>query len=402
MKTEVKETKSFLNPSTITAGFVAVLVGYASSAIIVYQAAMAAQANTEQAISWLMVLGLGMGISSIVLSLTHKMPIFMAWSTPGAALLVTSLDGVNINEAVGVFLFSSFLILLCGLTKLFERFTQYIPLSLANALLAGVLFQFGLNVFVSLESQLMLGSVMLLSFFILRSFIPLYTIPLVLLIGCVMAYFNGSFDLSGLQLGISMPVWTTPEFDLMACISVGIPLFVITMASQNMPGVAVLKAHGYKPPVSKLINATGLTGLVFGPFGGFAYNLSAITAAICMSDSAGRDDIRPYYSTIWGGIFYLIAGLFAAAVVTLFAAFPKELVMIIAGLALLNTITHSLSETVKDENDRDIAVLTFIVTASGFSLFQIGSAFWAVLLGMTLYHLKHFKLDWKQMLNFAK
>jgi len=396
------KTKSFFNPSTITSGFVAVLVGYATSAIIVYQAAMAAQATNEQAVSWLMVLGLGMGLSSIALSLYLKMPIFTAWSTPGAALLVTSLSGVSLNQAVGVFMFSSLLMLLCGLTRVFERFTQYIPMSLANALLAGVLFQFGLNVFLSLESQLLLGGVMLLSFFILRVLTPLYTIPLVLLIGCTIAYAVGSFDLSYVQLELTGPVWITPEFDLMTCLSIGLPLFVITMASQNMPGVAVLQAHGYNPPVSKLINTTGFTGVVLAPFGGFAFNLSAITAAICMSDSTGKNDIKPYYSTVWGGIFYTVAGLFATGVVALFAAFPQELIMIIAGLALLNTITHSLFETVKNESDRDVAVLTFIITASGFSLFQIGSAFWAVLLGLTLYHIKQSKLRSKELLSVAK
>ncbi|MEZ9328780.1 benzoate/H(+) symporter BenE family transporter [Vibrio breoganii] len=377
----------FFNLSHVTAGFIAVLVGYTSSAVIIFQAANAAGASAEQISSWLWALGVGMAVTTIGLSLFYKTPILTAWSTPGAALLATSLDGVSLNQAIGVFLFSSTLILVCGLTGWFEKLTRHIPSSIASAMLAGVLLQFGLNVFAGIAIDPLLVGGMLIGYLVLKRCVPLYAIPLVLLIGVAISLTQGSLRLEGIRLEMAAPVWISPEFSLSALIGIGIPLFVVTMASQNVPGIAVLRANGYQTPSSPLISTTGAMGVLMAPFGGFAFNLAAITAAICMGKEAGGDPKTRYMASVWAGLFYLLTGLFAATVATLFSVFPQTLVFTIAGLALVGTIGNSLAIALNDASEREPALLTFLMTASGVSLMGIGSAFWGLLLGITAYAL---------------
>jgi len=380
--------KKLLNLSCLSAGFIAVLVGYTSSAVIVFQAAAAAGATDAQISSWLWALGIGMGLTSIGLSLRYGSPVLTAWSTPGAALLVTGLSGVSINEAIGIFIFSSLLITLCGVTGWFERLMQWVPSSLAAAMLAGVLFAFGLNLFHSLQSQLLMVSVMLLVYLLARQIVPRYTIPLTLMVGIGIVATQGQLQLNGLEWQLAQPVLMMPEFSLTSLIGVGIPLFVVTMASQNVPGLAVMRANGYQVPASPLISWTGLTGVLLAPFGGFSFNLAAITAAICMGREADPEPSRRYLAAVWAGIFYLLTGLFGATVVGLFNAFPEELVMAIAGLALLGTIGNSLAAALSEDDNREAALITFLVTASGISLLGVGSAFWGLVLGLVAYHLK--------------
>ncbi|PMG07183.1 hypothetical protein BCV00_08335 [Vibrio breoganii] len=377
----------FFNLSHVTAGFIAVLVGYTSSAVIIFQAANATGASAEQISSWLWALGVGMAVTTIGLSLFYKTPILTAWSTPGAALLATSLDGVSLNQAIGVFLFSSTLILVCGLTGWFEKLTRHIPSSIASAMLAGVLLQFGLNVFTGIAIDPLLVGGMLIGYLVLKRCVPLYAIPLVLLIGVAISLTQGSLRLEGIRLEMAAPVWISPEFSLSALIGIGIPLFVVTMASQNVPGIAVLRANGYQTPSSPLISTTGAMGVLMAPFGGFAFNLAAITAAICMGKEAGEDPKTRYMASVWAGLFYLLTGLFAATVATLFSVFPQTLVFTIAGLALVGTIGNSLAIALNDASEREPALLTFLMTASGVSLMGIGSAFWGLLLGITAYAL---------------
>ncbi|WDE01858.1 benzoate/H(+) symporter BenE family transporter [Thalassomonas actiniarum] len=378
----------FFSVSHICAGFVAVLVGYTSAAVIIFQAAEAAGASPVQISSWLWALGIGMGVSSIGLSLYFRTPILTAWSTPGAALLVTALSATSLNEAVGIFIFSSSLILLCGITGWFEKIMRHVPASLAGGMLAGVLLQFGMDIFKVLDDEFLLVGGMLAVYMLFKQVLPRYVIPLVLLTGGGVAFFQGQLQLDNLSWQLSAPVWVTPDFSLAQLIGVGIPLFIVTMASQNVPGVAALRANGYQTPVSPLISCTGFTGVVLAPFGGFAFNLAAITAAICQGKEAGVDPDRRYLASVWAGGFYLLTGIFGASVVALFAAFPTELVMALAGLALLGTIGNSLSASLADHHEREAALLTFLVTASGINLAGIGSAFWGLVIGLLAYHLQ--------------
>lgn len=376
----------FFSLPHISAGFVAILVGYTSAAVIVFQAATAGGATPAEIGSWMWALGLGLGLNGIILSLCYKAPIMAAWSTPGAALLVTSLPGIPMSEAIGAFLFCSVLLTLCGITGWFEKIMQIVPQSLASAMLAGVLLNFGLNTFVAIETEFTMVILMLLTYVFGKRFFPRYVIPLTFLIGVIYASFLGLVNTAALDLSLTKPVFTMPTFSLSTLIGIGIPLFIVTMASQNVPGIAVLRAHGYKTPASPLISLTGLTGILLAPFGGFAFNLAAITAAICMSRDIDPDPAKRYYAAVWAGIFYILLGIFGATVAGMFTLFPKELVMAIAGLALLGTIGNSLNTAMGTEDEREAAILTFAITASGMSLLTVGAPFWALIAGLIVHY----------------
>lgn len=383
----MSDLKAFLNPSHITAGFIAVLVGYTSSVAIVFQAATTAGADAAEISSWLWALGIGMAISSIGFSLYYKVPVLTAWSTPGAALLVTALDGYTLAEAIGIFIFTSGLLLISGMTGAFSRIMQQIPQPLAAAMLAGVLVQFGLKLFTHLQTDLVLIGTMLAAFVLMRRMAARYAVPVTLLIAVVVVWLRGDLSSSTVSLQLSEPIWVTPAFNWQGLLGVGIPLFIVSITSQNIPGLAVLNANGFKAPAEPIIGGTGLLGLILAPFGGFSYNLAAITAAICMGSEAGDNPKQRYWASVWAGIFYLCTGLFGATVVALFAAFPQAMVISIAGLALLGTIGQSLATGLREESAREAALMTFLCTASGFSLFGVGSAFWGLLLGLVVFYL---------------
>jgi len=371
--------------SAAVAGFVTVLVGFASAAVIVFQAAGAVGATEAQVGSWMLALGLGMGLTCTLLSLRYRAPIVTAWSTPGAALLVTSGAGLSIEEATGAFLVSAALITLVGFSGWFERAMDRIPVPIASGMLAGVLLRFGLGLFTAMSTQMLLALAMFLAYLAARRLAPRYAVIMALLVGVAIALVQGLLHMDVVRLALARPVWVTPRFTPGAVVGVALPLFVVTMASQNVPGVAVIRASGYTVPISPLIGWTGLANLVLAPFGGFSVNLAAITAAICMGREAHEDPRRRYVAAVFAGIFYLIVGIFGATVVALFLAFPAELVAAIAGLALLATIGNGLASAVGSENQREPALVTFLVTASGIAPAGIGSAFWGLVAGvMTL------------------
>ena len=368
--------------SAVIAGFVAVLVGFTSSAVIVFQAAQTLHASAAEIASWMCALGLGMGLTSIVLSMRLRVPVLTAWSTPGAAMLITSAAGVSMGEAVGAFLVSAALITLSGFSGWFERMIGRIPISIASGMLAGVLLRFGLDAFAAMRSQFALVFPMFCAYLICRRLLPRYAIVVTLLLGIVLAATQGLLRVDDVRLEVATPVFTVPEFSWQALVGVALPLYVVTMASQNVPGVAVIRASGYQVPISPLIGWTGAANLLLAPFGGFALNLAAITAAICMGREAHEDPARRYVAAIAAGAFYLLIGLFGATVGSLFLAFPKELILAIAGLALLGTIGSGLAAALGNESEREPALLTFLVTASGIALAGIGSAFWGLLVGL--------------------
>lgn len=370
------------SPSHLGAGLVAVLVGFTSSAAIIFQAAAAAGADAAQASSWLWALCLGCGLTSIGLSLYYRAPLLTAWSTPGAALLAGSLGSFSMAEAVGAFLFSAALITLSGVTGLFARLMQRIPQALAAAMLAGVLLRFGLDLFVAGGNQPLLVGSLFAAYLLSKRLLPRYAILVVLLLGILLAGWLDLLQLQRIELSLTSPQFIAPAFSWAALIGVGIPLFVVTMASQNLPGVAVLRGAGYlQVPVSPLIGWTGLASLLLAPFGGFAINLAAITAAICAGPEAGPEPQRRYWAAVCAGGCYLLIGLCGAGVASLFAAFPEALVLAIAGLALLVTLSNSLAGALQDVSQREPALITFLVTASGVSLLGVGAAFWGLVAG---------------------
>jgi benzoate membrane transport protein len=374
---------SDMSLSAFVAGFVAVLVGFTSSVAIVFSAAQALGAGPAEISSWMWALGLGMGLCSVVPSLWLRQPVMIAWSTPGAAVLATAAaaGGFHLPEAVGAFLVSAALITLFGVTGWFERLMGRIPMPIASALLAGVLARFGLDAFVALKSSFALVLLMLAAYLVGRRFWPRYAVPGVLAVGTAFAMAQGQLHLGAVSFALTIPVFTMPVFTLPALVSLALPLFIVTMASQNLPGVAAIRAAGYDMPISKLITISGLATLLLAPFGAFAMNLSAITAAICMGREAHEDKSRRYMAAVSCGLIYCVIGLFGAAVTGVLTAFPRELVVAVAGLALLGTIGNGLASALKEDAHREAALITFLVTLSGLSLWGVGSAFWGVVAG---------------------
>ncbi len=339
--------------SSVVAGFIAMLTGYTSSLVLMFQAGQAAGLSEAQISSWIWALSIGMAICSIGLSLRYRTPVVVAWSTPGAALLISSLPGVPYPEAIGAFIFASALIVLSGLTGSFERLMRRVPASLAAALLAGVLFNIGIEIFRAVEVQPALVLGMFFTYLLSKRLLPRYAVLAALLVGCLIAGLAGLLDFQRFSLQVAVPVWTTPSLSFAAVFSIGIPLFVIAMASQNMPGLAVSRAEGYDAPASPLISVTGIASLLLAPFGSHGIHLAAITMAICAGPEAHADRSKRYTAAVWCGVFYGIAGIFGATLAALFAAFPAALVLSIAALALFGSIGSGLTQAMQQPQERE-------------------------------------------------
>jgi benzoate membrane transport protein len=379
-----------LSPAALTAGFVAVLVGFTSSVAIVFQAALAFGASPAQISSWMWALGLGMGLCTAVPSLLLRKPVMVAWSTPGAAVLATAgmSGGFSMPEAVGSFMLCAVLITISGATGWFERVMNHLPMAIASGLLAGVLARFGMQAFGAAQGNLPLVLLMLTTYLLVKRWLARYAIPLTLVVAIIFVAMNDGFTGADIRLELAVPVFTSPQFSWGAAVSLALPLFVVTMASQNLPGVAAIRAAGYhhsatRPgiPVSGMITLTGVATLVLAPFGAFALNFSAITAAICMGREAHPDPDKRYTAAVSCGLLYILIGVFGSAITGALTAFPKELIAAIAGLALLGTIGAALHTALADEFHREAALITFLVTLSGVVLGGVGSAFWGVTAG---------------------
>ncbi|MEI6001586.1 benzoate/H(+) symporter BenE family transporter [Paraburkholderia bengalensis] len=368
--------------SAIVAGFVAMMTGYTSSLVLMFQAGRAAHLTDAQISSWIWALSMGMALCTIGLSLRFRAPIVIAWSTPGAALLVSSLPHVAYPEAIGAFVLCALLLTLVGLTGWFDTLMKKIPAGIAAALLAGILFEIGIEIFRAAQFQTALVLSMFFTYLVIKRFAPRYAIPATLVVGTAVAGALGMLDFSRFHVALAVPVLTMPVFSLSAAISIGIPLFVVAMASQNVPGIAVLRADGYETPSAPLIATTGVASLLLAPFGSHGVNLAAITAAICTGREAHEDKNRRYMAAVWCGLFYLIAGIFGATIAALFGSLPKALVVSVAALALFGSIMSGLTNAMQDARQREAALVTFMVTASGLTLLSIGSAFWGLVAGL--------------------
>ena len=392
-----------LSWSTFTAGFVAVLVGFTSSIAIVFQAAQAFGASQEMLASWVWAISIGMGLTTAIPSLYLRKPVMVAWSTPGAAVLASAglAGGFSMAQAVGAFMASAALIVIIGASGWFEALTKRIPLSIASALLAGVLARFGIAGFAAAQTALPLVLLMLLTYLLGKRFMPLYAVPLTLLFAILFVAGQGDFSNVVIPTGLTWPVFVAPEFSWSAMVSLALPLFVVTMASQNMPGVAAIKACGFGDeranggdaglPISRILTMTGLATLVFAPFGAFSLNLSAITAAMCMGPQAHPDKARRYTAAVCCGLIYIALGLFGATIMAMLSAFPQALVVAIAGLALMATIGNGLASALHKESDREAAMVTFLITLSGVVIGGVGSAFWGLLAGSLALAVQHYR-----------
>ncbi len=374
--------RGLLNLSHLSAGFTAVLVGYTSSVVIIIQAATAAGATSAQIESWLLALGVVMGITSISFSWYYKKPVLTAWSTPGAAMLVGIVGDYSMPVIIGAFVFSGLLIVLTGLISPLSRAMERIPTSLGTAMLGAILLPFCIKTFNPVVDNPTVFFSMFVAFLIGKQWFPRYAMALLLVVGIVCAVFSGAFEQSNIELSFAKPEWVTPNFDFAAMINLSIPLYVITMLSQNLPGIAMIKSHNYQVPVKPIIMSSGIANVIFAPFGGFSVNLAAISAAICMGKEVDSDPDQRYKATIWAGVFYLIAGVWATTVVALFLALPSDVTHILAGLALLGTLVMCLQTAFSDTKSRDAALFTFLITLSGITFLGVSSMLWGLLVGL--------------------
>lgn len=370
------------SPSALVAGLIAVIVSFAGPSLIIFQAATAAHIGQAELSSWIWAVSIGSGVSAIALSWWFRAPVITAWSTPGAALLVAALPNYTYPQAIGAFLFAAVLITLLGISGLFETIMARIPKSIAAAMLAGILFRFGSQIFSSFTADPTLVGAMFVAYLAFKRFLPRYAIALVLVLGIVLAAAGGNMHFESFHIEPAVPVFTTPEFTWSAIVGLGLPLALVTLTGQFVPGVAVLRAFGYGTPASPLVWGTSILAVLLAPFGSHGVNLAAITAAICSGPEAHPEASKRWVAGVALGVIYIVIGLFGATLASLFAALPKELVATVAGLALIGAIMNGLTGAMSVEREREPALLTFLVTASGMSFLGIGSAFWGLTVGV--------------------
>ncbi|QPL46067.1 benzoate/H(+) symporter BenE family transporter [Halomonas sp. A40-4] len=373
----------------ITAGFVAVLVSYSGPLAIFFQAAQSAEISSAMMTSWVWAISIGAAVSGIFLSLWLKVPVVTAWSAPGTALLVTLFPGLSLNEAVGAYLTAAAVIFVIGITGSFDRIIRLIPPGIASAMMAGILFQFGVGVFVSLENVPMLAIGMIIAYLAFKRLTPRYSLVLLLVVGVALAVFLEGASLEGVSVQLAEPQLIRPEWTWDATLSLAIPLVLVSLTGQFLPGMAIMRSSGYNTAAKPIVTVASLTSLVTAFFGGITTVIAAITAAICTSKEAHEDPDRRYVAGVANGVFYLVGGTFAGTIVALFTALPGEFVAVLAGLALIGAITSNVSAFAAEKNHLEASVITFISTASGISFLGLGSAFWGVIFGALAYNILH-------------
>ena len=369
----------------VFAGFITFLVGISVSAVLVIQAAQTLGANTEQITSWFWALGLAIGLSGLLLSWKFKYPVATSWSTAGLALILATGSGYNLNEAIGAFLVCGLLTAILGFSGIFQKVLSYIPQSLTSAMLAGVLLKFGIALFASMQNEWAFILSLLAAYILSKRFWPRYSIVITVIAGIAMCPIFLNFSMPSIDFGMAKPVWVTPEFSSSAILGLALPLFVINMASQYLPGLAMIKSYGYNPHVNHLIGWTGMAQALLAPFGSYSVNIAAISAAISLDDQVHPDPQKRYIAGMSCGFFYILMGIFAATLTSFLMSFPAIFITALAGIALLGTISHNIAIAFHEVSDREAALLTFLFSASGIQFFGIGSAFWGLIFGFAVH-----------------
>jgi benzoate membrane transport protein len=372
--------------SAVTAGLLAVIISYAGPLAIFFQAARSAHVGNDVVASWVWAISMGAAVSGITLSWWLKQPIITAWSAPGTALLVSLFPGMPVSEAIGAYIIAGACIFVLGVSGLFDRIVKRIPKGIACAMMAGILFQFGTNVFKSVATTPWLALGMLASYIVFRRWAARYCLILVLAFGCALAVALGLTNLQSVSLHVTRPVFTMPTWSWQSTVSLAVPLVIVSLTGQFLPGFAILRVSGYQTPSRPVLVGTSLASILVAFAGGITIVIAAITAALCTGPDAHRDPERRYVAGIANGLFYLIGGAFAGTVVMLFAALPNAFVAVLAGLALLGAIATNIVGLVQDDAHREASFITFIATASNMSFLGLGAAFWGIVLG-TLAHL---------------
>lgn len=369
----------------IVAGLISVIVNYGGTFILVFQAAKVAGLSPELTASWVWSVSIGVGVTGLFLSWVSREPIITAWSTPAAAFLVVALATTPYAEAVGAYMLSAAAFVLLGLSGYFEKVIRLIPPGVAAGLLAGILLQFGIGAFGGMSIDPMLVGLLIVAYVVLKRFTARYAVVGILVLGLAFLLIQGRVDLSGLEPQLAAPVFTLPEFSLNALLSVAMPLFLITLTGQYMPGMLVLRNDGFSTSANPIVTITGLGSLLMAPYGSHAFNIAAITAAICTGKGAHEEPSKRWIAGIAAGVFYILVGVFGVTLAAVFMAFPATFITTLAGLALLGTIGASLASAMAEAKSREASLITFLAAAANITLFGIGGAFWGLLIGLVAY-----------------
>ena len=382
MATLLKTLKNDWSISATVAGFLAVLISYSGPLIIFFQAAQRVHVSTDMMVSWIWGISIGAAVSGIYISIKYKTPVITAWSAPGTALLVTLFPNVSLNEAVAAYITSAIVIFLIGVTGYFDKLLKWIPQDVAAGMMAGILFQFGIGLFTASDSMPFIVFSMLIVFLIAKRLMPRYTMIWVLAAGVLLSLFLGKMNPVDVSFSLAIPQWISPEWTWNSTLNLAVPLILVSLTGQFLPGMAIMKLSGYDTPAKPIITATSIASLAVACVGGITIVLASITAALCMGKDAHELKEKRYIAGIANGIFYILGGLFAGSIVMLFSLLPKELVAALAGLALLGAIATNISVAMKNDNQRDAALITFLATASGMHFLGLSSVFWGICIGV--------------------
>ncbi|KQD04245.1 benzoate/H(+) symporter BenE [Acinetobacter soli] len=385
MTTLLKTLKQDWSLSATIAGFLAVLISYSGPLIIFFQAAQKAHVSTDMMISWIWAISIGAAVTGIFLSIRFKTPVVTAWSAPGTALLVTLFPNISLNEAVAAYITAAIVIFLVGITGYFDKLLKWIPQGIAAGMMAGILFQFGLGLFLATDTLPLIVFSMLLCYLISRRFSPRYCMLWVLICGVAFSFFLGKMNPVPLDFQIARPQFITPEWSWFSTLNLALPLILVSLTGQFLPGMAILKLSGYNTPAKPIIAAASLASLFAAFAGGITIVLASITATLCMGKDAHELKDKRYIAGIANGLFYILGGVFAGSIVALFSLLPKELVAALAGLALLGAIASNIKIAMQEDQQRDPALITFLATVSGMHFLGLSSVFWGMCIGMLAY-----------------
>lgn len=382
MATLLKTLKNDWSISATVAGFLAVLISYSGPLIIFFQAAQRAHVSTDMMVSWIWGISIGAAVSGIYLSIKYKTPVITAWSAPGTALLVTLFPNISLNEAVAAYITSAIVIFLIGVTGYFDKLLKWIPQDVAAGMMAGILFQFGIGLFTASDSMPFIVFSMLIVFLIAKRLMPRYTMIWVLAAGVLLSLFLGKMNPVDVSFNLAIPQWISPEWTWNSTLNLAVPLILVSLTGQFLPGMAIMKLSGYDTPAKPIITVTSIASLAVACVGGITIVLASITAALCMGKDAHELKEKRYIAGIANGIFYILGGLFAGSIVMLFSLLPKELVAALAGLVLLGAIATNISVAMKNDSQRDAALITFLATASSMHFLGLSSVFWGICIGV--------------------
>lgn len=368
--------------SATVAGFLAVLISYSGPLIIFFQAAQQTHVSNNMMISWIWGISIGAAVAGIYLSIKFKTPVITAWSAPGTALLVTLFPHVSLNEAVAAYITTAVVILIIGITGYFDKLLKWIPQDVAAGMMAGILFQFGLGLFTATDRMPLIVFSMLLVFLLAKRLTPRYAMVWVLVAGVILSLLLGKMNPVDVHFNLAIPQFIQPEWTWDSTLNLAIPLILVSLTGQFLPGMAIMKLSGYDTPAKPIITITSIASLAVACVGGITIVLASITAALCMGKDAHELKEKRYIAGIANGIFYILGGLFAGSIVMLFSLLPKELVAALAGLALLGAIATNISVAMKNETQREAALITFLATASGMHFLGLSSVFWGICIGV--------------------